>query len=425
MGSRIALGSSIALLAFLPLHAANFALEFDGSRKGAQLGNPMAGAGTDFTWEAWVKPGAPPFGSDGSGIFIHRAHYHDKLLLMRSTRSGSCEVEFAIIEDVDGGGAGVWHSVVTVTFTPGDWIHVAVSYDGSDIRIFIDGAMKLLDHVPQYNGHMTWIEDYFGTYIGTNLREDQPPYFRGVIDEVRAWSVARSEAEIAASMNRRIRGSEANLLGAWSFDDGEGQEIADLSGPSHAGWLGTSPAGPDAFDPLWVRSDSPLDYVEIHEVAPSPAPTGGARVTVTGVRFLSGAETAVTLDGVPVVPVSLESDVLVFDAPPHPDGDVPLEISNSEGRAAVSFTYRSEFMRGDTNGDARIDLGDAVGILHYLFSGGVTNCLDVVDANDDGGVDVSDPVSLLGYLFLGTNRPPEPFISRGVDPTEDSLRCGR
>ena len=33
--------------------------------------------------------------------------------------------------------------------------------------------------------------------------------------------------------------------------------------------------------------------------------------------------------------------------------------------------------------------------------------------------------SLLGFLFLGTNRPPEPFLNVGVDPSEDGLRCTR
>ncbi|HPB33060.1 MAG TPA: hypothetical protein PLB62_16545, partial [Candidatus Sumerlaeota bacterium] len=38
------------------------------------------------------------------------------------------------------------------------------------------------------------------------------------LDEVRIWSILRSEAEIAAHYNRRLMGTEAGLLGYWRFD---------------------------------------------------------------------------------------------------------------------------------------------------------------------------------------------------------------
>ena len=82
-----------------------------------------------------------------------------------------------------------------------------------------------------------------------------------------------------------------------------------------------------------------------------------------------------------------------------------------------------EFRRGDCNGDATLDLADAVCILSYLFSGAEAGCLDALDSQDDGALDIADAVSLLQYLFAGGAPPSRPGLSCGPDPTEDKLDC--
>ena len=84
------------------------------------------------------------------------------------------------------------------------------------------------------------------------------------------------------------------------------------------------------------------------------------------------------------------------------------------------------FRRGDPNGDAEVNITDAVSVLSYLFSGGVEPaCEDAGDGNDDGRLDISDALAILGYLFLGSAAPPAPGPEVcGEDPTEDELtRC--
>ncbi|HZN56792.1 MAG TPA: hypothetical protein VFD71_01865, partial [Planctomycetota bacterium] len=62
-------------------------------------------------------------------------------------------------------------------------------------------------------------------------------------------------------------------------------------------------------------------------------------------------------------------------------------------------------------------------VLNSLFNGGeAPGCPDAADSNDDGRVDIGDPIALLGYLFLGTKAPPAPGPTTcGEDPTEDTL----
>ncbi|MFN0060379.1 MAG: FG-GAP-like repeat-containing protein [Planctomycetota bacterium] len=84
-----------------------------------------------------------------------------------------------------------------------------------------------------------------------------------------------------------------------------------------------------------------------------------------------------------------------------------------------------QFRRGDANQDATVNIADAISILGYLFSGGLSPaCFDVADANDDGTVNIADGITLLAYLFSGSGPTPAPGpITCGPDPTSDALPC--
>jgi hypothetical protein len=84
------------------------------------------------------------------------------------------------------------------------------------------------------------------------------------------------------------------------------------------------------------------------------------------------------------------------------------------------------FRRGDVNENGKVDVGDAIYILNYLFQGGEKpGCLDAADINDDGEVNISDPTYLLRYLQGRIPIIPEPFPRPGLDLTLDNLGCER
>ncbi|MFH1335875.1 MAG: FG-GAP-like repeat-containing protein [Candidatus Zixiibacteriota bacterium] len=65
------------------------------------------------------------------------------------------------------------------------------------------------------------------------------------------------------------------------------------------------------------------------------------------------------------------------------------------------------FIRGDATGDGKIDIGDVVYLINYLYKNGTApNPLAAGDATCDGKVDVGDIVYLINYLFK--NGPPPP-----------------
>jgi Ca2+-binding EF-hand superfamily protein len=91
---------------------------------------------------------------------------------------------------------------------------------------------------------------------------------------------------------------------------------------------------------------------------------------------------------------------------------------------ALGGSVEASFIRGDTDGNAAVDVSDAVGMLRFLFQGAsAPACLDAVDANDDGSLDLADATTLLGVLFLGASRLAEPYPSTGFDGTADDFTC--
>ncbi len=62
--------------------------------------------------------------------------------------------------------------------------------------------------------------------------------------------------------------------------------------------------------------------------------------------------------------------------------------------------------RGDANADGRVDVGDAIHLLNYLFKGGPDPSSGyAADTSSDGVVDLGDVVHLLNYLFKGGSAP--------------------
>jgi hypothetical protein len=82
------------------------------------------------------------------------------------------------------------------------------------------------------------------------------------------------------------------------------------------------------------------------------------------------------------------------------------------------------FIRGDVNGDGKLDISDAIVLLSFLYQVSTEpGCLKSMDANDDGVVDLSDAVYLLNFIFSDGNVPEYPYPNLGIDPTPDSLTC--
>lgn len=120
------------------------------------------------------------------------------------------------------GGAGT-------NYTAGDitdhvWTHVAVSFDGTTRRHFIDGV-----EVAAHDGVAAPLPtNSEPVRIGSDVDFDFPP--SGWIDEVRLWSVARTAAEIVAAKDAPITSAQPGLVSVWGFDGDPLDAVGDNGG---------------------------------------------------------------------------------------------------------------------------------------------------------------------------------------------------
>ncbi|AQX00918.1 DUF1735 and LamG domain-containing protein [Elizabethkingia anophelis] len=112
------------------------------------------------------------------------------------------------------------------SFSTGVWYHVAVVYDGSQARIYINGEL-----VGSRNANRTInLTDATGFYFGYSAGGR---YLDGSISEARVWSRALSRSELingVCGINPKSEG----LIGYWKFDNSNnGRVIKNLTGNGH------------------------------------------------------------------------------------------------------------------------------------------------------------------------------------------------
>merc|ERR1711968_108385 len=214
---------ALALLAVGALAAgpsrpvAGNALSFDGSRDYV-LTPVKAKDVTDirgyqpFTIEMWVKP--------------HRGG-HGGCVISKSDETVTSE--YAV--NVGAGGIVGFHretespnmySSRRIHF--GQWTHIAVTYDGREARIYLNGT-----HAgKKRQGPLAPQTKKVPFLVGALYYKGKPSgFFNGVIDDVRIWNVARSNVEIFRDMNRTLTGTESGLVADWKFDEGSGATSSD------------------------------------------------------------------------------------------------------------------------------------------------------------------------------------------------------
>jgi hypothetical protein len=126
--------------------------------------------------------------------------------------------------DINGGGR---LSYLPSQSLVGSWQHFAMvaSQSGNTMRIYRNGVLeasktgmdpRAANNVPLRIGSFHTATNFFG----------------GLIEEVRIWNVARTQAVIQSTMNTELNGDESGLLAYWRLDDGTGMLAADSAGNS-------------------------------------------------------------------------------------------------------------------------------------------------------------------------------------------------
>ncbi len=152
-----------------------------------------------------------------------------------------------------------------------DTYHVAATYDGATMRLFLDGvevgSQAKTGAIDQNPAIETW--------IGGNPDSATVRPWKGSIDDVRIWDVARSEADILANSTTELTGSESGLTRYYKFNETTGQTLTNsaATGATHNAYRGST-TGDDANDPS-IFNNTP-------DVSPPTAPTNVTSPNQTG-----------------------------------------------------------------------------------------------------------------------------------------------
>ena len=228
------------------LWAQNYAVQFDGVDDYIDLGANGPVLGNTFTQEFWIYPNTqtwtPPnqsswpwhglIGATGSSNFRPPSIY-----VYQQTR-----IHFGFGD----GNANSWTTISHNTpsvLTLDSWNHVAITFDGTNYKVYVDGDLvdqhaKAQGKTP-YNMSIKWIGQ-----IGS--------FFKGQLDEVRIWNLARTQQQIVNSMDAELTGNETGLIAYYRMNASTGSTLSNSSPNGSDGTLNSS---------IRLVSTIPLDQI--------------------------------------------------------------------------------------------------------------------------------------------------------------------
>ncbi|MCG2690923.1 LamG domain-containing protein, partial [Candidatus Parcubacteria bacterium] len=190
----------------------NRSLQFNGSSNYIDISDSASISPDNITVSAWV------YRMSDSGTWeCVISKWNDSGVDQRSYDFGintTDKAHFAISTD---GFPGASADGIT-TIGLNTWYHIVGTYDGSDIKIYVNGVQEGIDSSLSGNIH-----DGTGDLrIGAKAISSPAYYFNGKVDETRIWNVALTPEQINARRYTRLRGDEPGLVGYWRLDEGSG-----------------------------------------------------------------------------------------------------------------------------------------------------------------------------------------------------------
>jgi hypothetical protein len=139
-----------------------------------------------------------------------------------------------------------WAWLGSMVVPTGQWNHVAVTWDGTNLKLYLNGTEEII--TPTNAGVISDTTNGLGIGargLATNGASGANSYFKGQMDEVRLWNNARTAAEISSDKNKELTGTEAGLVGYWKLNEAAGTNCADSS---------TTPSNGTIYGATWTTN---------------------------------------------------------------------------------------------------------------------------------------------------------------------------
>ena len=195
-----------AFLCCMPTTFAQNAIHFDGTNDYVQTTFPGILGSNDRTFEAWVKVDA-----NAPAATMCIMDYGLNAVGSRNTLSVGPSRNLVYIA----GGTNTNMSSGTNTFSTGQWTHIAFVMDNGTGYMYINGTQVGTGNLTGVNTPSTGADLKFGERVSGGTIP-----FKGAIDEVRIWNVARTATQIANDRNAEFCSVPAGLVAYYTFNQG-------------------------------------------------------------------------------------------------------------------------------------------------------------------------------------------------------------
>lgn len=169
--------------------------------------------GTAITLEAWIYPTSWKTNYYDGSIVVKEGHFSGYIL----SCGNSGQLSFNI---PDGGNHNTLNSSTGV-LSLNKWQHVAATYDGATMRLFVNGVQ-----VGTRGSSSAIVTTANSLMIGASAHAANRE-FAGRIDEVRIWNSTRTPDQLLDGMHRELAGSESGLAAYYRMSNGSGTTLTD------------------------------------------------------------------------------------------------------------------------------------------------------------------------------------------------------
>ena len=206
-------------------------LEFDGVNDYVKATGTLVQPTTALTIETWVKPSFKALNYQG--------------IVDNSVWDGTNRQGFFLYLNADGSFRGMVGAAATGSnadvasssnINTNGWNHVAMTYDQSYLRLFINGEIVDSSAYSQPLGY-SGVGNSYGLNIGRFHDATENVRFEGKIADVGIWNIAKSNAQITADYRRVINANESGLIAYYNFNHLSGLSLNDLSSSNADGVL--------------------------------------------------------------------------------------------------------------------------------------------------------------------------------------------